>query len=132
MEEVIRSVQLFLILCSGVITIGGAYKVFQDWQKPNKDLKKMVLRHDELLKQDNDRIKNIEKLVIVQEGLNKKIDEHTRILSDHDDRLEEDKKRGDLMLKANMAILDGMLSEDDKESLKATRKEIQDFLVEKN
>lgn len=39
---------------------------------------------------------------------------------------------GDLMLKANMAILDGMLSEDDKESLKATRKEIQDFLVEKN
>ena len=46
--------------------------------------------------------------------------------------LEEDKKRGDLMLKANMAILDGMLSEDDKESLKATRKEIQDFLVEKN
>ena len=92
----------------------------------------MVLRHDELLKQDNDRIKNIEKLVIVQEGLNKKIDEHTRILSDHDDRLEEDKKRGDLMLKANMAILDGMLSEDDKESLKATRKEIQDFLVEKN
>ena len=25
-----------------------------------------------------------------------------------------------------------MLSEDDKESLKATRKEIQDFLVEKN
>lgn len=132
MEEVIRLVQLFLILCGGVITVGGAYKVFQDWQKPNKDLKKMVLRHDELLKQDNDRIKNIEKLVIVQEGLNKKIDEHTRILSDHDDRLEEDKKRGDLMLKANMAILDGMLSEDDKESLKATRKEIQDFLVEKN
>lgn len=132
MEEVIRSVQLFLILYGGVITIGGAYKVFQDWQKPNKDLKEMVLRHDELLKQDNDRIKNIEKLVIVQEGLNKKIDEHTRILSDHDDRLEEDKKRGDLMLKANMAILDGMLSEDDKESLKATRKEIQDFLVEKN
>lgn len=132
MKEVIRSVQLFLILCGGVITIGGAYKVFQDWQKPNKDLKRMVLRHDELLKQDNDRIKNIEKLVIVQEGLNKKIDEHTRILSDHDDRLEEDKKRGDLMLKANMAILDGMLSEDDKESLKATRKEIQDFLVEKN
>lgn len=132
MEEVIRSVQLFLILCGGVITIGGAYKVFQDWQKPNKDLKEMVLRHDEFLKQDNDRIKNIEKLVIAQEGLNKKIDEHTRILSDHDDRLEEDKKRGDLMLKANMAILDGMLSEDDKESLKATRKEIQDFLVEKN
>ena len=46
MEEVIRSVQLFLVICGGVITIGGAYKVFQDWQKPNKDLKAMVLRHD--------------------------------------------------------------------------------------
>ena len=39
MEEVIRSIQLLLVICGGVITIGGAYKVFQDWQKPNKDLK---------------------------------------------------------------------------------------------
>lgn len=132
MEEVIRSIQLFLVICGGVITIGGAYKVFQDWQKPNKDLKAMVLRHDELLHRDNERLNSLEKITLNQEGINRKLEEHTRILSDHDDRLEEDKKRGDLMLKANMAILDGMLSEDDKESLKATRKEIQDFLVEKN
>ena len=92
----------------------------------------MVLRHDELLKQDNDRIKNIEKLVIVQEGLNKKIDEHTRLLSDHDDRLGEDKERSNLLLKANIAILNGLLSDSDKEKLVETRNEIQDFLVEKN
>ena len=92
----------------------------------------MVLRHDELLKQDNDRIKNIEKLVIVQEGLNKKIDEHTRLLSDHDDRLDEDKERSNLLLKANIAILNGLLSDSDKEKLVETRNEIQDFLVEKN
>lgn len=132
MEEVISSVQLFLVICGAIITIGGAYKVFQDWQKPNKDLKAMVLRHDELLKQDNDRIKNIEKLVIVQEGLNKKIDEHTRLLSDHDDRLDEDKERSNLLLKANIAILNGLLSDSDKEKLVETRNEIQDFLVEKN
>ena len=52
---------------------------------------------------------SLEKITLNQEGINRKLEEHTRILSD-----------------------DGMLSEDDKESLKATRKEIQDFLVEKN
>lgn len=132
MEEVIRSIQLFLVICGGIITLGGAWKVFQDWQKPNKDLKAMVQRHDELLKQDNDRIKNIEKLVIVQEGLNKKIDEHTRILSEHDDRLDDDKERSNLLLKANIAILNGLLSESDKDKLVETRNEIQDFLVDKN
>lgn len=132
MEELIRSIQLFLVICGGIITLGGAWKVFQDWQKPNKDLKAMVQRHDELLKQDNDRIKNIEKLVIVQEGLNKKIDEHTRILSNHDDRLDEDKERSNLLLKANIAILNGLLSESDKDKLVETRNEIQDFLVDKN
>ena len=132
MEELIRSIQLFLVICGGIITLGGAWKVFQDWQKPNKDLKAMVQRHDELLKQDNDRIKNIEKLVIVQEGLNKKIDEHTRILSEHDDRLDDDKQRSNLLLKANIAILNGLLSESDKEKLVETRNEIQDFLVDKN
>ena len=78
------------------------------------------------------KMRALNQQILNQECINRKLEEHTRILSDHDDRLEEDKKRGDLMLKANMAILDGMLSEDDKESLKATRKEIQDFLVEKN
>ena len=126
MEEVIRSIQLFLVICGGVITIGGAYKVFQDWQKPNKDLKAMVLRHDE------DRIKNIEKLVISQEGLSNKLNEHTRILSEHDNRLDEDKERSNLLLKANIAILNGLLSDSDKEKLVETRNEIQDFLVEKN
>lgn len=110
----------------------GVLKIVKELKKPSDDLKATVKRHDELLHKDNERLNSLEKITLNQEGINKKLEEHTRILSDHDDRLEEDKKRGDLMLKANMAILDGMLSEDDKESLKATRKEIQDFLVEKN
>lgn len=107
-------------------------KIIKELKKPSDDLKAKVQRHDELLHKDNERLNSLEKITLNQEGINRKLEEHTRILSDHDERLEEDKKRGDLMLKANMAILDGMLSEDDKESLKATRKEIQDFLVEKN
>lgn len=118
--------------CGFIASIWGVVKIIKELKKPSDDLKAMVKRHDELLHRDNERLNSLEKITLNQEGINRKLEEHTRILSDHDDRLEEDKKRGDLMLKANMAILDGMLSEDDKESLKATRKEIQDFLVEKN
>lgn len=132
MDEIVIAVRQFLLVCGAVITIGGARKVYKDFKKPNDDLKETVRRHEEWLKRDNERLNSLEKITLNQEGINRKLEEHTRILSDHDDRLEEDKKRGDLMLKANMAILDGMLSKDDKESLKATRKEIQDFLVEKN
>ncbi|WP_418272478.1 hypothetical protein [Holdemanella porci] len=119
-------------ICGFIASVWGVVKIIKELKKPSDDLKAKVQRHDELLHKDNERLNSLEKITLNQEGINRKLEEHTRILSDHDDRLEEDKKRGDLMLKANMAILDGMLSEDDKESLKATRKEIQDFLVEKN
>lgn len=119
-------------ICGFIASVWGVVKIIKELKKPSDDLKATVKRHDELLHKDNERLNSLEKIMLNQEGINKKLEEHTRLLSDHDDRLEEDKKRGDLMLKANMAILDGMLSEDDKESLKATRKEIQDFLVEKN
>lgn len=124
--------QQIVWICGFIASVWGVVKIIKELKKPSDDLKTKVQRHDELLHKDNERLNSLEKITLNQEGINKKLEEHTRILSDHDDRLEEDKKRGDLMLKANMAILDGMLSEDDKESLKATRKEIQDFLVEKN
>lgn len=124
--------QQIVWICGFIASVWGVVKIIKELKKPNDDLKVMVKRHDELLHSDNERLNSLEKITLNQESINRKLEEHTRILSDHDDRLEEDKKRGDLMLKANMAILDGMLSEDDKESLKATRKEIQDFLVEKN
>ena len=131
MDFVITGQQIVWI-CGFIASIWGVVKIVKELKKPNDDLKAKVQRHDELLHKDNERLNSLEKITLNQEGINRKLEEHTRILSDHDERLEEDKKRGDLMLKANMAILDGMLSEDDKESLKATRKEIQDFLVEKN
>lgn len=131
MDFTITSQQIVWI-CGFIASIWGVVKIIKELKKPSDDLKATVKRHDELLHKDNERLNSLEKITLNQEGINRKLEEHTRILSDHDDRLEEDKKRGDLMLKANMAILDGMLSEDDKESLKTTRKEIQDFLVEKN
>lgn len=131
MNFVITSEQIVWCL-TFIGLVWATVEIIKELKKPSDDLKETVKRHTELLHRDNERLNSLEKITLNQEGINRKLEEHTRILSDHDDRLEEDKKRGDLMLKANMAILDGMLSEDDKEGLKATRKEIQDFLVEKN
>jgi hypothetical protein len=110
----------------------GIVKIIKEVKKPNDDLKAKVQRHDELLHKDNERLNSLEKITLNQEGINKKLNEHTRILSEHDNRLDEDKERSNLLLKANIAILNGLLSDSDKEKLVETRNEIQDFLVEKN
>lgn len=116
-----------------IASLWGVVKIVKELKKPSDDLRAMVNRHEELLKQDNDRIKNIEKLVISQEGINKTLDEHTHLLSVHDRRLEEDKQRGNLTLKANMAIINSLLTENEQggqDKLAETRDEIQEFLVE--
>ena len=131
MDFVITSQQIVWI-CGFIASVWGVVKIVKELKKPSDDLKATVKRHDELLHKDNERLNSLEKITLNQEGINKKLDEHTRLLSDHDDRLEEDKERSNLLLKANIAILNGLLSDADKEKLVETRNEIQDFLVEKN
>lgn len=53
-------------------------------------------------------------------------------MAEPSERLEEDKQRGNLTLKANIAIINNMLSENDKDKLQETRDEIQDFLLDKS
>lgn len=131
MDFVITSQQI-LWICGFIASIFGVVKIVKELKKPSDDLRTMVHRHDELLHKDNERLNSLEKITLNQEGINRKLEEHTRILSDHDDRLDEDKERSNLLLKANIAILNGLLSESDKEKLVETRNEIQDYLVEKN
>lgn len=110
----------------------GVVKIIKEVKKPNDDLKETVIKHEEWLVRDNDRIKSIESLVITQEGIKKELNEHSRRLGEHEERLEEDKQRGNLTLKANIAIINNMLSENDKDKLQETRDEIQNFLLDKN
>lgn len=110
----------------------GVVKIIKEVKKPNDDLKETVRKHEEWLVRDNDRIKSIESLVITQEGIKKELNEHSRRLGEHEERLEEDKQRGNLTLKANIAIINNMLSENDKDKLQETRDEIQNFLLDKN
>lgn len=135
MEFTITSQQI-LWICGFIASVYGVMKIVKEivkeFKKPSDDLKETVNRHGQLLNNDNERLKAIEVFVKLQGEVNKKIDEHTQTLAEHNEKLEADKQRGNLMLKANIAILDGLLSEGDKENLKETRKEIQEYLVDKN
>lgn len=121
-----------LWLLGFIASAWGVVKIIKELKKPNDDLKETVRKHEEWLARDNERIKSIESLVITQEGIKKELNEHSRMLGEHEERLEEDKQRGNLTLKANIAIINNMLSEDDKDKLQETRDEIQDFLLDKN
>lgn len=121
-----------LWLLGFIASAWGVVKIIKEVKKPNDDLKETVRKHEEWLVRDNERIKSIESLVITQEGIKKELNEHSRRLGEHEERLEEDKQRGNLTLKANIAIINNMLSENDKDKLQETRDEIQDFLLEKN
>lgn len=121
-----------LWLTGFIASAWGVVKIIKELKKPNDDLKEIVRKHDEWLARDNERIKSIESLVITQEGIKKELNEHSRRLGEHEERLEEDKQRGNLTLKANIAIINNMLSENDKDKLQETRDEIQDFLLDKN
>ena len=121
-----------LWLLGFIASAWGVVKIVKEVKKPNDDLKETVRKHEEWLVRDNERIKSIESLVITQEGIKKELNEHSRRLEEHEERLEEDKQRGNLTLKANIAIINNMLSENDKDKLQETRDEIQDFLLDKN
>lgn len=121
-----------LWLLGFIASAWGVVKIIKELKKPNDDLKETVRKHEEWLVRDNERMKSIESLVITQEGIKKELNEHSRRLGEHEERLEEDKQRGNLTLKANIAIINNMLSENNKDKLQETRDEIQDFLLEKN
>lgn len=132
MKVITIDLEYVLWLLGFIASAWGVVKIIKEVKKPNDDLKETVKKHEEWLSRDNERIKSIESLVITQEGIKKELNEHTRKLGEHEERLEEDKQRGNLTLKANIAIINNMLSENDKDKLQETRDEIQDFLLDKN
>lgn len=132
MKVITIDLEYVLWLFGFIASAWGVVKIIKEVKKPNDDLKETVRKHEEWLVRDNDRIKSIESLVITQEGIKKELNEHSRRLGEHEERLEEDKQRGNLTLKANIAIINNMLSENDKDKLQEVRDEIQNFLLDKN
>lgn len=59
MHFTITSEQI-LGFCGLVTAIWGVIKIIREIKKPSEDLKKKVQHHDELLNNDNERLKDIE------------------------------------------------------------------------
>jgi hypothetical protein len=59
MEFTITSSQI-LGFCALITAIWGVYKIVKEIKKPNEDLKAKVDKHDRLLDDDNERLKDVE------------------------------------------------------------------------
>lgn len=59
MEFTISSGQIMWV-CSFIVALYGVWKIIKELKKPNDDMRKEVERHSELLKTDNERLKEIE------------------------------------------------------------------------
>lgn len=57
-------IQLFIALCGAIITVGGAgaivVKIINKSKKPDKDRDETMKRHQEMLDNDNKRLKELE------------------------------------------------------------------------
>ena len=60
MFEVTITSEQILGFCSLLAALWGVWKIVKEIKKPKEDLVKKVNRHEELLKKDNDRIKEME------------------------------------------------------------------------
>ena len=59
MNFTITSAQI-LAFCAFLTTLWGVWKIVKEIKKPNDDLKNTVARHDQLLDNDDKRLKEIE------------------------------------------------------------------------
>lgn len=59
MEFILTSGQI-MAFCSFVVGIWGVWKIIVELKKPNDDLKAKVERHEDLLVNDNNRLKEVE------------------------------------------------------------------------
>lgn len=59
MEFTITSNQI-LAFCALISALWGVWKIVKELKKPNDDLKEIVAKHEELLNNDNERLKDIE------------------------------------------------------------------------
>ena len=76
MEFAISTNQI-LALCTLVTALWGVWKIVKEMKKPNDDLKKLVEKHDERLKHDNERLREIE-------SSNKRILQCLLVIINHD------------------------------------------------
>lgn len=107
MEHIVITWNTVLSFFGAVAIIGGGIKVLAQLLNPFKELKEHLKKHDEMLHNDNERIKEQDKALA---------------------RIEEGQK---IQGRAMMEILNHMITGNDTDKLKERYQEMVDFYIEK-
>ena len=102
LNEVQSFYLVLMAICSTIITIGGAVNLLANWRKQSK-----VLRHDEEIKNHEQRIKALEDKTKEQDAFIK------------------------VLCNAILALVSHEINGNSKDKLKNAQKELQDFLINK-
>ena len=115
-------VSVLLAICAGIVTISAAMNVVNSWiEKRRAKVKKP---EDD----QNDRIKKIEDLLVAYD---KKFEQYDMFLKNDNRRLSAIEESIKIDRRGFLALIKHAIDGNDIESLKASRKELEDYLLNK-
>lgn len=115
-------VSVLLAICAGIITILTAVNLINSW------LEKRRAKKNKPEDDQNERIKRIEELLV---EYNKKFEQYDMFLKNGNRRLSAIEESIKIDRRGFLALIKHAIDGNDIESLKASRKELEDYLLNK-
>lgn len=115
-------VSVLLAICAGIITILTAVNLINSW------LEKRRAKKNKPEDDQNERIKRIEELLV---EYNKKFEQYDMFLKNDNRRLSAIEESIKIDRRGFLALIKHAIDGNDIESLKASRKELEDYLLNK-
>ena len=115
-------VGVLLAICAAIVTIATAINVINSWIQKRRE-KKQKPEDDQ-----NERIKRIEELLV---EYNKKFEQYDMFLKNDNRRLSAIEESIKIDRRGFLALIKHAIDGNDIESLKASRKELEDYLLNK-
>lgn len=115
-------VSVLLAICAAIVTIATAINVINSWIQKRRE-KKQKPEDDQ-----NERIKRIEELLV---EYNKKFEQYDMFLKNDNRRLSAIEESIKIDRRGFLALIKHAIDGNDIESLKASRKELEDYLLNK-
>ena len=115
-------VSVLLAICAAIVTIATAINVINSWIQKRRE-KKQKPEDDQ-----NERIKRIEELLV---EYNKNFEQYDMFLKNDNRRLSAIEESIKIDRRGFLALIKHAIDGNDIESLKASRKELEDYLLNK-
>lgn len=115
-------VSVLLAICAAIVTIATAINLINSWIQKRRE-KKQKPEDDQ-----NERIKRIEELLV---EYNKKFEQYDMFLKNDNRRLSAIEESIKIDRRGFLALIKHAIDGNDIESLKASRKELEDYLLNK-